>query len=846
MKGYWMFELRMAWRETRSSYKKFLFLIAVIALGVGALTGLKGFSTALNHSISRSAKDLIAADIAVRFRSLASQKEIDSLEKLTQHGVQVSRTTETLSMVALQKAPNPILSEVRAVDPKTYPFYGAVEIEPPASLSQVLSDDAAIVSRDLLTRTGSALGDEIQIGSGRYRIAAILKSEPDRIAFGVNLGPRILITRKGLDHSGLIQFGSRASESFLFKLPEKGLSLDDARKIIAAAISRRIQIVDSRNPNPSVSRGLERATGFLSLIGLLSLLLGGLGVSTTIHAYLRQKLDSIAILKCLGGRSRQIIRIYAVQGVAIGLLGSALGIFIGYFVQLVFPTLLKGWITLPTNLALAPGAALQGFCAGLFTTVLFLLPPLLTIRKISPVQVFLREMPETRYSTLKRLRHDPLPLIVSMLLLVGVGLIASWLAESLRGGFAFLAALLACIAILSGASGILMAALRRVPRIAPLALRHGLKNLYRPGNQVPSTLIALGLGVAFVLTVYFIQSSLLSQIVKSAPADFPNIFLLGITQSDKSALSDFLRNQNETGSYALIPAISSRLSSVDSQTADRLDLSPQDRRHFGGEFTLTWTEHLPPDTRIVEGEWWRPPYREPMISVGQEAARQFKIRIGSVLEFEATGKRIRGKVANIRDIEFSRPGISNQFMFSPGALDGMPVSFIGTARMPPSRVAEFQSRLFRQFPGITSIDVGQVLARIQDLLNVVSSVIRFVSIFAVIAGLVLLACSVVSTRRQRIRESILLKTLGATRAQVAGIQAAEFLILGATAGLVGGILAAIAADILLGRLLKTDFDFQWMPLLATVAGTALLSIATGWIANRGVLNHKPLEILREN
>jgi putative ABC transport system permease protein len=185
-------------------------------------------------------------------------------------------------------------------------------------------------------------------------------------------------------------------------------------------------------------------------------------------------------------------------------------------------------------------------------------------------------------------------------------------------------------------------------------------------------------------------------------------------------------------------------------------------------------------------------------------------------------------------------------MFSPGALDGMPVSFIGTARMPPSRVAEFQSRLFRQFPGITSIDVGQVLARIQDLLNVVSSVIRFVSIFAVIAGLVLLACSVVSTRRQRIRESILLKTLGATRAQVAGIQAAEFLILGATAGLVGGILAAIAADILLGRLLKTDFDFQWMPLLATVAGTALLSIATGWIANRGVLNHKPLEILREN
>jgi putative ABC transport system permease protein len=846
MKGNGMFELRLAWREARSSYKKFLFLIAVIAIGVGSLTGLKGFSEALNHSISRSAKDLIAADIAVRFRSPASQKETDSLETLTQYGAQVSRTTETLSMVSVQRSSNPILSEVRAVDPKSYPFYGAVEMEPPASLSQVLSDDAAIVSRDLLTRTGSEPGDELQIGSGRYRIAAILKSEPDRIAFGVNLGPRILITRKGLDHSGLIQFGSRASESFLFRLPEKGLSLDAARKIIAATITRRIQIVDSRNPNPSVSRGLERATGFLSLIGLLALLLGGIGVSTTIHAYLRQKLDSIAVLKCLGGRSRQIIRVYAVQGAAIGVLGSALGVFIGYFVQLVFPGLLKGWITLPTNLALAPGAALQGFCAGLFITLLFLFPPLLTIRKISPIQVFLREMPETRYSTFKRLRHDPLPLIVSMLLLVGVGLIASWLAESLRGGFIFLAALVVCIAILSLAATTLLAALRRVPRMAPLALRHGLKNLHRPGNQVTSILIALGLGVAFVLTVYFIQTSLLSQIVKSAPADFPNLFLLGITQSDKSALSEFLRGQNETGSFALIPAIPSRLARVDGRTADQLDLPPHDRRRFDGEFTLTWTERLPPDTRIVEGAWWRPPYRESMISVGEEAARQFKIRIGSILEFEVTGKKIRGKVVNIRDIEFSRPGISNQFMFSPGPLDGMPVSYIGTVRMPADRVAAFQSRLFGQFPGITSIDVGQVLARIQDLLDGVTSVIRFVSIFAVLAGIILLACSVVSTRHQRIRESILLKTLGATRAQVAGIQASEFLILGATAGLVGGILAAIAAHFLLGNLLKTDFDFQWMPLLAAISGTALLSIVTGWIANRGVLNHKPLEILREN
>jgi len=272
------FELRMAWRETRPAFRRFLFLTLAIALGVGALTGLKGFSAALNRSIARSARDLIAADLSVRFSSLPNQKEIAVLESLTAQGARLSRTTETLSMVSSSKTSDPILSEIRAVDPQTYPFYGTVELEPAAPLHRMLSDDAAIVSRDLLIRTGSVVGDVIQIGTGRYRIAAILKSEPDRIAFGVNLGPRILITRKALEQSGLIQFGSRASESFLYRLPAGGLSLDKARSFLAAGISRRMRIVDYRNPNPSVSRALERATGFLSLIGLLALLLEASGL----------------------------------------------------------------------------------------------------------------------------------------------------------------------------------------------------------------------------------------------------------------------------------------------------------------------------------------------------------------------------------------------------------------------------------------------------------------------------------------------------------------------------------------------------------------------------------------
>jgi putative ABC transport system permease protein len=840
------FEIRMAWRETRPAIKRFLFLVVAIALGVGALTGLKGFSRALDRSISRSARDLLAADLAVRFNSLPNQNEIAVLESLVQKGAVLTRTTETLSMVSHAGASVPILSSIRAVDPQSYPFYGNVELEPSMLLRKALADDAAVAGRDLLTRFGISVGDLVQIGNSRFRISAVLKSEPDRIGFGMDLGPRILITRKGLDRSGLIQFGSRASELFLFQLPSRGLNLEEARNIIDSGISRRIRITDYRDPNPSVSRGLERTANFLSLIGLLSLIVGGLGVSTTIHTYLQQKLDSIAVIKCLGGQSRQIINIYLLQGLVLGVLGSALGVGLGYLVQLLLPQMLKGLISLPTQLEPAPGAAIQGFIIGIFMTFIFLITPLLAIRKIRPIRVFLREMPETQLSTLRRLRHDPLPLASSLLLLLGIGLAASWLAESFRWGIAFLSGLVACILILALAARILLFALKKIPPLPSLAIRQGLKNLNRPGNHVSSIMVALGLGVAFILAVYFIQTSLISQIVKSAPADFPNVFLLGITETDKQAITGLLKSQRGITDRTLVSMFASHLSKINGKTIDQLGFEPHEQRYFQMEFSLTWNESVPPDTRIVEGKWWHPPYDSPLISVGENAAQHLKIHLGDSLDFDIGGMAVRGTVMNIRDVEFSRPGTSNQFIFSPGSLDGFSASYIGTVRIDPSRVVEFQSALYRQFPNVTSIDIGQVLTRVQDLLNKISVVIRFVAFFAIISGIIILAAGVISTRHQRIREVVLLKTLGATRPQISRIQAAEFLIVGSAAGLVGGILAAIAAHYLLGELLQTEFEFRWLPLLASAAATAVLSIITGWLASQGVLNHKPLEILREN
>ena len=841
-----IFEIRMAWRETRRAKKRFLFLIAVIALGVGSLTGLKGFSEALHRSLYRSARDLIAADLSVRFDSLPSPKERAVMDLPIQRGAELTRTTETMSMVASGETANPVLCSVRAVDPRAYPFYGKVELEPSTPLSEALIEDTAVVGRDLLVRLGLSVGDRIQIGKSTFGIRAVLKSEPDRIGIGIDLGPRILVTRAGLEKSGLIQFGSRASEVFLYKLPAHGLTLDEARGIIGSGISRRIRVADYRDPNPSVSRGLERAANFLSLIGLLSLLVGGLGVSTTIYTYLQQKLDSIAVFKCLGGRSMQILRIYLVQGLALGVLGSSLGIALGYGVQLLLPRLLKGLISLPTQLELAPRAAIQGFTIGIFITLIFLAMPLLAIRKVRPMRVFLREMPETHRSALHRVRKDPLPLISFLILLIGVLLAAGWLAQSLRWGFAFLAVLTGSVLVLALAAQLLLLCIRHIPPPRSLTVRQGLKNLNRPGTHVRSVLVTLGLGVAFILLIYFVQSSLISQIVKSAPADFPNMFLLGVTENAKPSLAEWFNRQQGVEAHNLIPVISSHLMRINGKTADQWSMDRRDRRYFQMEFMLSWSESVPPDTQILQGQWWQAPYGSPLVSVGENAAQHLNLSVGNVLEFDIGGAMVQAKVANIRDSEFAHPGTSNQFLFSPGVLDKFPASYIGTVRIVPSRVAEFQTALFRKFPEITSIDVGQVLIRVQELLDKISIVIRFVALFAIVSGLIILAAGVVSTRYQRIREVVLLKTLGATRAQISSIQASEFLVIGTVAGLIGGFLAAIAAHYLLGKLLRTDFNFQWIPILVGSAATAALSIGTGWLANRGGLNHKPLEILREN
>src|SRR5437660_875592 len=436
----WSTALKIARREARSARAKFLFVILAVAAGVGSLTGVRGFSDSFRSMLLRDARTLMAADLTARLFALPADDQMAAILGLETRGVQWTWVTETVTMVSSTPVPEPVLISVKAVDPKVYPFYGEVKLNPPQPLRQALAPDSIVVSNDLLLRLKVHVGGTVRAGGQDCRIAGLVATEPDRMSGSLDVGPRVMMSREGLDRTGLIRFGSRAAQRFLFRLGAGAPGVEQTRRILKRALPDA-QIIDFRETHPTITRGLDQATLFLSLVSLIALIVGALGVATAMHSHLQHRMDSIAIMKCIGARSGQIIRIYVAQTLALGLAGGLAGIALGLAVQRTFPSLIARYFQLQIGVNLDwPGAA-QGLAAGLLTTLLFTLPPLLSIRRVHPGLVLRREMPESKANWRERLRNARPAMAAGGLILCGLGAIAAWLsgesaADGLRlGGY---------------------------------------------------------------------------------------------------------------------------------------------------------------------------------------------------------------------------------------------------------------------------------------------------------------------------------------------------------------------------------------------------------------------------
>ena len=852
MKFAWITALKIAWREARASTFKFVFVILAVAVGVGSLTGVRGFSRAFHDMLLSQARTLMAADLSLRVFELPTAEQDAEMDNLLKRGVQRTWITETLTMASSDESKPPMLVSVKAVDPNVYPFYGEIRLAPPAALSQALTYDTVAVSDDILLRLGLRTGDTLRLGGKPFRIIGQVTYEPDRMLGTLNVGPRVMITREGLERTGLILPGSRAAERFLFRLNAGSPGIEEVRSELKKAFPDAL-IADFRESHPIITRGLDRATTFLSLVSLITLIVGAIGVATAIHAHIQQRMDSIAIMKCIGARSGQLVRIYLIQTVALGLAGGVLGVALGIAIQRVFPQFLARYFQIEPSASWDVITAVQGIAIALLATLLFTLPPLLSIRRIRPNLILRREMAETRPDWRTRLRESRPSILAGVAIVAGMAGIAMSFATGTRNdiwktGAYFAGALVVSLAVLSGIAWLMLRGLKAISRRRlPTSLRHGIANLYRPGNHAGSVLVALGVGVMFTLTVYLVQRGVINQMTRNAPPGMPNVFLIDISPQERAAVAALLKQQwGIEGAPEMVGTVAAKLVDVEGRPIDSMQLRGWGRR-FRAPRPVTSAGMMPDYVELVRGRWWThaPAGGAPQVCISEEVSKVLGMGPGSASRWTIAGREVIARVACVFSIDSIHLASRVEFIFSGNSLDGFPLIYYGSLRAQPAAVASLQEALYRRFPTVTVVNMADVLQTFQSVVDRIAEVVRFISVFAILAGAIILSSSVAGTRFRRMREVVILKTLGATRWRVSRIFSVEFLILGAVAGAMGALLANGFANLLLRRMLDSPVSFPVWPAVLAVAATALLANGAGWMASFHVLGQKPLEILRE-
>ncbi|HZT76553.1 MAG TPA: FtsX-like permease family protein [Vicinamibacterales bacterium] len=841
------FVLRMAVRETRASWRRLLFFFVCIAVGVAAIVALRSVIQSVREVFGTEAKALVAADVVIgsnRDWTPSARATID--RRLDEYGAQATtETIETATMARPVDASKPVakMVELRAVQP-SFPLYGAVTLENGQAYSHALLEHhGTLVRPELLTTLGVKVGDAIRVGNAPFTIRGLIAREPGRMG-GFSVGPRILIDYADLPSTGLLSFGSRANRQLLVKLPEDRIQplVSTLRGELREAF---INVRSYRSNEDQIGRDFDRAENYLSLVGLVIVILGGIAVSSVTRVFILQKIRSIAVLKCVGARSGQVIAVYVLQVMTLGLAGSLLGVAIAGAAIAAIPYAIG-----PTSTSLLAqahygvtwSAALQGIAIGMLVSLLFSVVPLLQIRLIKP-SLLLRD--ESARGT-----RDWVSVAALVAVTLGLIGVTAWQAASLKTG------VVVCVGFAGLALVLMLAGRALIAVVAPLAasrsfpLRHAVLHLSRPGNQTRVVLLAVGLGAFFIVGIRSLQATLLDEFSIQVAADSPDMFLLDVQRGQVDGVRAFLADPaHGAGAFQLIPVLRARVTGVEGRET-RLDGVEDVRERgagIGREFTITYRDHLEPNERIVDGRFWNSPSADAEVSVEQQIATRAKIHVGDTMRFDILGRTISATVTSIRDVDWreSRNG-GFVFVFRPGVLDQAPQTFVAPLKGPSDAAARarFQHDLVDRFPNVSVIDFQEILETVRDVMSKVTLAITVVGGLVLFSGALILIGAVAMTKFQRVYEAAVFKTLGASTRTITRMLLFEYGVLGSLAGLVGS-LGAVA---LTWGVTKYALEIPWrifpMEHVAGVVLTAALVAIIGVLSSLDVLRNKPLSTLR--
>jgi len=886
-----LFAIRMAWRETRAAWRHFLYFFVCIALGVGALVGVSLFATNVERAVTREARGLLGGDLEVRLSRPISKKGEAVLLSFSSRGIAITHASELVAMAAqadgepAHAAQRTQIVELKAVE-AGYPLYGRVKLDPDRPLSSMLVPTertcarvpcyGALVQESLLIRMDLSVGDRLKIGQAVFTITGLVRKEPDRVANLFSLGPRVMISREGLAAADLIKPGSRVRERYLLRLPATMPAQPLLYELRGRLGDESARVTTYRDAQPQLKQFLDQLTRYLGLIGLTALFVGGIGVATTAQAFLREKLQTIAILKTVGADSGTIIRTYLVQALLLGLIGSLAGAVLGVVLQGPLPPLLAGLLTtnlldqieFTNTLALASLLPiLKGVALGILTTLLFTLWPLLSIRKIRPALIFRREAVTTDAAQ-EQYRPswsfdwgwllgiaDPLRSFTAVGIAVGLAGLAVWQAGSWRIGLLFIGSLAVAVAALLLAALLLIQAIRLVPGPRSLTIRHAIGNLHRPGSQATGVMVSVGIGVMVIVAVSLLERSLVRQVGVSRPTDAPTFFFIDIQPDQKDGVLRVIHEKSGDPFPEATPLVRSRLRAINGQPVKAEEVDEQegekqpDRRkswYFTREYVLTFLDGLPKDNVVTKGTWWKQGqvFEKPLVSVEDEAAKNLGLDLGSTIELEIQGATVLAEVSSIRKVEWGNFSTNFYMILSPGSLEGAPFTYVATVRVPPEKEVPLQQAVVAAFPNVTAINIGDVLDSFARILDRLSLAIRAIAVFCILAGAIVMAAALATTRYRRLYESVILKALGATRGLIARSFAVEYALLGVVAGLIGIVLASALSWAVLYLILDLSWTLQPDVLATGFAVTVLLTLTIGFLSTFRILGQRPLAVLR--
>lgn len=831
--------LKMAWRDGKASGGRLLLFMSSIILGIAALVSIQSFSDNLKDNIVLQSKALMGADYIIDSRQLPNEKVQKIIDSLGSKGREVTFA----SMASFPGKPGTRLSQIRGIE-GDFPLYGVLETEPENAASTYQQNSGALVDATILLQFGLKVGDSIKIGALTFPIVGELNAAPGSTALTSSVAPTIIIPFRYVEGTELLQVGSRQEYNYYFKAPEDlDLELFDQR--LDPILDAEGADLDTHT---STSRRLGRrytnVSKFLNLVAFIALLLGCVGIASSVNIYIKEKLKAVAVLKCLGATRKQSFLIYLLQIAGMGLTGGLVGSIAGVLLQLLFPAILAEFLPFEVQITFSMSPIVMGLLLGVFLSVLFALLPLMSTWYVSPLEVLrVQEQPGVRSRGAKMLVFGGILLFIF--------LFALWLLGRWQYALSFVLGILMTFAILAGIASLLMRALKKYfPESMGFTTRQSLLNLFRPNNQTMTLMLAIGVGAFLISTLYFTKDILLAKASLENGATSPNLILLDVQTEQREAVANSITPKG-LPLIDNIPIITMRIHSIKGRPVNDIredTTSTVNQWILNHEFRVTYRDSLIASETLISGEFTpeMPEEGAVPISLADNVAIDAGVVVGDTLTFNIQGVLMETIVGSIRYVDWGRMQLNFSMVFPKGVLENAPQFHVLSTKTPDEAAsARLQQELVRAFPNVSIIDLRQILALIEGILDKISWVINFMAFFSILTGIVVLIGAVRTSKYQRIKESVLLRTLGAKNAQILSITALEYLYLG-TLGSLFGVILSLASSYLLALLVfETSFTPSWVPFTILLPGIALLVLIIGLSNSRSVLKSSPLEVLRK-